>query len=476
MPRTGRKLIAILLLTVFVAAGLGYWVLTPKTPTETVGYTTQQISLTTESEHTRSSSTSSTVSTVSAATTRTVSYYLALLEANGTAPYTQLAGELRGLPDLNNATAVAEITYLALNATNLEIKEAFELMINFGTPQAEDFGYPVPKWNAELWGLYQLAEDNGFQRDDTIALSIAIVDGVFRVIGDEQVQSQVRLDDSNMLGLSREIAKWQEQRKMVPLSKLPLDAALHWAWRGTTTMDAGGYWAFGGGPYPLQTFMTKKMPLAAYLWDTVDPNTLKEMRVDAEKLGWTKSANIDSIVAELEEYYYGYAWGKGRGHWEYHYVTSNGDSDTIKGVDGVDVEFGEVQNTDWQYYQRFKKRLPGVGCCVAETALVDAWLKSLGIACNSIVRYPRQGGYIGHNHAIYYNPSLGVWKAYNKQVELGLTNHPTDLQVFSIRKLPIDYRFSSYYIVDVNLGQIKSMFVENGVPSKKMQEWIFPLS
>jgi hypothetical protein len=195
------------------------------------------------------------------------------------------------------------------------------------------------------------------------------------------------------------------------------------------------------------------------------------MRADAEQLGWSQGMDIDSIVAKIEDYWYGYAWGKAR-HWEYRYLTKDGKSDTVKDVDGVDVEYGEVQNTDWQYYQRFKKGLPGIGCCVAETALVDAWLKSLGIPCNSIGRYPKAGGYVGHNHAIYYDAQSGVWKAYEKQVNLGLINHPADTQVFMIRKLPINYRFDSYYIMEISLTQIRSMFIQNGVPSSKMIEWL----
>jgi len=258
---------------------------------------------------------------------------------------------------------------------------------------------------------------------------------------------------------------------MVSLSDLPVDASLYWAWRGTTTMCRGGSWGYGGGPYPLQSFKTKMMPLKAYLWDTIDPDTMKEMRVDAEQLGWSNSADINSIVAKIEDYWYGYAWGM-TSHWEYHYITKDGKSDTIKDVDGVDVEYGEVQNTDWQYYQRFKKGLPGIGFCGAETAFLIAWLKSLGISSNSIGRHPKSGGYTGHNHATYYDARSGVWKAYEKQVNLGLINHSTDTQEFMIRKLPIDYRFDSYYILNIDLTQIKSMFVENGVPSSKMTEWL----
>jgi hypothetical protein len=273
-----------------------------------------------------------------------------------------------------------------------------------------------------------------------------------------------------MLRLSTEIIEWQNEHQMVPLSALPLDAALYWAWRGTTTMDRGGIWDFGGGPYPLQSFLDHRMPLAVYLWDTIDPQTLRDMRMDAQQHGWT-TGNVDSIVGQIEEYFYfaGYSL-----NWEYHYLNSIGGSDTIKNVDGVNVDYGEVQNTNWQYYQRFKKGLPAVGSCVAETAFVDAWLKSVGIAAGSIVRFPLTGDYTGHNHSIYYNPVSKVWKAYFKQAELGLTEHPTDIQVFYVRQLPFTYFFDSYYVMNLTLSQIEGMFVQNGVTSQQMQEWVIP--
>lgn len=96
-----------------------------------------------------------------------VDYYLSLLESNRTAPYGQLFWELRKLPELTNATAVAKITYLALNATNPEVKEAFELMIKGGTPDPRDFSYAVPSYNTELQVLYWLACQNEFKKDDT---------------------------------------------------------------------------------------------------------------------------------------------------------------------------------------------------------------------------------------------------------------------------------------------------------------------
>ncbi len=107
----------------------------------------------------------------------------------------------------------------------------------------------------------------------------------------------------------------------------------------------------------MQSFLYSKMPSAAYLWDTINPQTLRDMRVDAEQHGWT-TGPVDSIVGHVEEYFYFTGFSL---HWKYYYLNSTGGSDTIKSVDGVNVEYGEVQNTDWQYYQRFKKGLPAVG-------------------------------------------------------------------------------------------------------------------
>ncbi|MBS7645329.1 hypothetical protein KEJ44_04720 [Candidatus Bathyarchaeota archaeon] len=395
-------------------------------------------------------------------------YYLSELERASP----ELADELRKIPESDSVEAVEaleDIAYLRLLSENPDVEEAFNLMVKYGRPDPSSFGYKVPKWNAELLGLYQLAEDEEFQRNDLVALSIAIVDGVFRVIGDEAVQNQVRADDREMLWLGREIIEWQVKKGMTPLSDLPLDAMLYWAWRGTTTMCRGGYWALGGGPYPLQAFMKEKMTLEAYLWDTTSPDTLKEMRIDAERLGWCKGSDVNSIVASIEEYFYfsGY-----KEHWRYHYTKSKGASDTIMDVDGVDVEYGEVVNVDWQYHERFKKNQPCVGCCVAEVALVDSWLKSLGISANSIARWPLSGRYIGHNHVIYYEPRSGVWKAYPKQAELGLEQHQMDTQNFLVRKLPVKYCFDSYYMLKLNLKDIRFLFVENGISSDKMQEWL----
>jgi hypothetical protein len=142
MARTTSKLIAIVLVAVMVASGLGYWLFVPKMPSQITTYTTTQtssmsssqtVTLTwTSSALTSSTTLAETVHWINVTATKPVSYYLGFLESNRTEPYVSLARELRKLPDLTNATAVAKITYLALNATNPEVKEALQLMMKGG--------------------------------------------------------------------------------------------------------------------------------------------------------------------------------------------------------------------------------------------------------------------------------------------------------------------------------------------------------
>jgi len=173
--------------------------LAPRVPSQLVTYTTQQTSVVTLSEESVTALASSTTLAsgtrlwINVTTTKPVSYYLSLLKSTQTQPYVQLAWELQGLPDVTNATAVAKITYLAMNATNPEVKEAFELMMKGGTPSPGDFSYTVPDYNTELQVLYWLACRNELKQDDTLALSIAMVHGLWVTMGDQQVREAVKI-------------------------------------------------------------------------------------------------------------------------------------------------------------------------------------------------------------------------------------------------------------------------------------------
>ena len=194
----GSKVIAVVLVAIVVAAGFGYWVLAPKMPSQVATYTTRQTSLLTSSEQAQLTSTSSAILTsqasqwINVGAAQPVGYYLGLLESTGAEPYVSLARELRELPDSSNATAVAQIVYLALNATissrpsGPEVNEALELIIRGGTPSRSDFSYAVPSYNTELQVLYWLASSTQFKRDDTLALASAMSNGFWVTVGDDK--------------------------------------------------------------------------------------------------------------------------------------------------------------------------------------------------------------------------------------------------------------------------------------------------
>jgi hypothetical protein len=204
------------------------------------------------------------------------------------------------------------------------------------------------------------------------------------------------------------------------------------------------------------------MPLGAYLWDTVSPHTLEDMRADVNALWAPGSSGVNEIVQKVETFLY----FSPNTPWDYHY-----DDGTTIDVYGVNVTSGAVLNVNWQYYERFRKGLGGFGYCVAETAFVEAWLKSVGISTDAIRRYPVSGAYLGHIHTIYYDPVAQVWKGYYQQVKLGIDN-PTDMQWFQILRLPFDFVLHSDHWSQLNLDQLQAMFVQNGVTSSQMQKWM----
>ena len=326
--------------------------------------------------------------------TQPVNYYLSLLESNGSQPYAQLAEELRRLPDLTNATVVAKIACLALNATNPEVKEAFELMVKGGTPSPSDFTYAVPTYNTELLELYQLAEDAQLEKDDTTALAISMTSGLFMTMGDDQVRRQVRLDNSAMLNMSREISESQKSSGYFPLGDMPLEAKIAWAWRGSENVGYKLIYLRDDG---------KRIDEAVYSSVAVSVSTLKEMRqfVTNEWL----SHRIDETMKKMENLYIMLPqyWAGQTPSW------ALGDEG-----DRVVLDANHV----WQYFEAHGK---GIGVCVDESTFVDALAKSVGIAAIPI----KVGGarkdnskLEAHAFVLYYDPDLKLWKSYKDQVEV----------------------------------------------------------
>jgi len=370
---------------------------------------TEQTSLTTSTEQTAASSTASTT-TVSATTqwinvgeSHPVSYYVSLLKSSGTQPYVQLGWELQALPDATNATAVAKITYLALNATNPEVKEAFELMMKGGTPSPSDFTYPVPKHNTELQVLYWLACQNEFKKDDTLALAVAMVNGLWVTIGDRQVRQTVAKDVGELLSFFRETDQWMRGRGFHSLEDYPLEAKLCLSW----TANVSPVWSH----YPIKGYRTERLPIKAYLWNNVNVTTLQMMRTEASSKGWARSSSGESLDA-LEGYFYGIG-GKSP-HWE---RTDAVTEPMI--IDGEIVTPQNFANVDfvYSYYLRTGK---GVGVCSEEAAFLDAYLKAVGVASafHSFWRFQRSDGQwiSGHTHVVVYDAARGAWKSSERNV------------------------------------------------------------
>jgi len=472
------KLIAIVLVALVVAAGLGYWMLTPKMSSPLVTYTTQQTSLVTSSEIVTSTSTSPTTVVqettlwINVTATKPVSYYVSLLESTQTQPYVELAWELQALPDATNATAVAKIAYLVLNATNPEVKEAFQLMIKGGTPNSRDFKYSVPSWNTQLEVLYWLALQNNFKKDDTLALAIAMVNGLWLTIGDEQVRQAVKKDTSDLLVFFRETDQLQSLKGFQRLEYLPLEAKICLAW-------TGGYSTSGGRPYPLQLYKDRKLPFRGYVWDTVSSQTLRKMRDLMETKGWMVGS-VDITVASVERYLYFST------HWNY---TGNTETEYIE-VDGERVLVHDMNNVDFTF-EYFLENDKASGDCGDESGLVDAFAKSWGIATTYVLHQSYDDTMTeiiwSHMKIGYYEPVSKTWKICEEQLNVGIIE-PYRFTLYVYRpptKLP-DYlnyhpnpsfRFRAYGNVcyaferQLSAGEIKTMFLR-GIASAEMKLWL----
>jgi len=461
-----------------VVAGFGYWIFTPKTPSQVATYTTWQTSLATSTEQTTASSTEPTTVTsetaqwINVGLAKSVSQYVSLLKSSGSQPYVELGWELQALPDATNATAVAKIAYLALNATNPEVKEAFELMMKGGTPSPSDFSYPVPKYNTELEVLYWLALRNEFKKDDTLALAIAMVNGLWLTLGDDQVKQSTKEDTSELLTFFRETDQLQSSRGFQRLEHLPLEAKTCLAW-------TGGYSTSGGRPYPLQQYKDRKLPLRGYLWDTVSVQTLRRMRDLMEMKHWIVP-NVDTTVALVENYLFFST------HWKY---TGNTETDYIE-VDGEKVLVHDMNNVDFTF-DHFFKYDQGFGDCGDESGLVDGFSKSWGIAATYVLHQSYDSGMTkivwSHMKISYYEPESGRWKICEEQLNVGI-NEPYSYTLYVYRppvKIPgylshhpsPSFRLPGYgnmcYVFERQLsaGEIKSMFLA-GITRASMKQWL----
>jgi hypothetical protein len=427
-----------------------------------------------------------------------VSYYVSLLKSTQTQPYLQLAWELQGLPDATNATAVAKITYLALNATNPEVKEAFELMMKGGTPSPSDFTYTVPKYNTELEVLYWLACQNELKKDDTLALSIAMVHGLWVTMGDQQVREAVKKDTSDLLVFVRETNELQRIRGYYPLEEYPLEAKLSLSYRSYLSILSGPFALYYDptclSPYQVfdpQTGHIKPFPLRGYKWGTISLDTLRQMRKVMDSKGWI-TGDVGKTVSQIEDYlYFSGRSGKKEEHWYYAADFSTPEKSRFVIVDGLNVSIGNINNVNWQF-DYFMENDQGIGGCTDEAALVDGFAKSWGIATTAHFRMNKLSGttrrteFTAHTYVTYFDPQTRLWKAYSKQLLidkgwmpedstsfLGVLNPPVK-QPGYIRSKNEDVFFVAnifHMIRNTSLDEIANTWTI-GVQTQEMKQWL----
>jgi len=480
-----------------VASGLGYWLLAPMIPSQLVASTTQQASLSTTYEETLAGSTSSTAVAaettlwINVSATQQISYYLGLLESSGIETYVTLARELRKLPDLSNATAVAQIAYLALNGSissrpsGPEVREAFELIIKGGAPNRSDFSYVVPAYNTELEVLYWLAGQSEFKREDTLALAIAMVNGLWVTMGDEQVREAVKTDSSDLLAFFRNTSDFQRRMGLPPLEEYPLEAKILLAWTGDDALKVGHgpHTEVGAeAPHSIFEYGSRRVDLKTYRWNNVDAATLTKMRAVMLERQWAASS-AKSTYERVEEYFLPIASNP-----NWYYTATPDRRDKLITIDGEQVTPYVIHNARF-LFEYFLQTGKGFGVCDDQATLVGAFLKSVGIPTDYVYKLwagTRFGG-AGHTFNIYYEGKSRLWAANHWQLSTpggAQMNITIDFYLFRppvtqagylhhVKEQYYGMPMGSAYYTEINVANltIYNTFL-HGVTSAQMKQWL----
>lgn len=416
-------------------------------------------------------------------------YYLSELEKIDK----ELASQLENLPELKNKKfysagkleALEDIVCLYLHASNPEVKEAFDLMTRGGVPNQKDFRYPVPKYNAALEVLFWIAEQNEFRKDDTLALAMAMVHGLYITIGDENVSKAVYKDSDDLLRFFRETNRMQMARGLYPLESYPLEAKVALAWTGGDPARGGRiYHSLLSNPgwrhskilntHHISEYEHRMMDLDGYRWNTISASTLRKMRMMMVQRLWMLK-NVDGTIKTLEEYFY---FTGQREHWLF-----TQPNDEIISFGGQKTINHNMNNPElvFDHYLRTGK---GLGVCGDEASLVESLSKSWGISTLRLTRtYSTDTG--NHDHVFYYEPVTRTWKCYEKQLRAG-KSEKWNVYIFRppvIQRNYFKYRheryrswmkmFNLYYTMEGSPGdQLADLFVK-GIPTSQVKKWQF---
>ena len=367
-----------------------------------------------------------------------------------------------------------------------------------GTPSPSDFTYTVPNYNTELEVLYWLACQNELKKDDTLALSIAMVHGLWVTMGDEQVKQAVRKDTGDLLVFFRETNELQKEGGYYPLEEYPLEAKLSLSYRSCLTLLMGPFALYYDptslSPYQVfdpDTGHIKRFPLTGYKWGTVSLDTLRRMQKVMDLRGWI-TGDVGRTISHIEDYlYFSGRSGKKGEHWYYAADFSAPEKSRFIIVDRLNVSIGNIDNVNWQF-DYFMENDQGIGGCTDEAALVDGFAKSWGIATTAHFRMNKLSGttrrteFTAHTYVTYFDPQTRLWKAYSKQLLIDKGWMPEDSTSFLgvlrppvkqpgyIRSKNEDVFFVAnifHMIRNTSLDEIANTWTI-GVQTQEMKQWL----
>lgn len=393
-------------------------------------------------------------------------------------------GKVMKMPELSvinedDVKSTKKILDLA-SSTNPEVKEAFQLMLKGGTPNPNEFGYNVPDWNTELEVLYKIAEQNEFKKDDKLALAIAMDNGLYVTMGDDEVRQAVYKDVNDFLVFGRETSERQKALGLpYNLEEYPLEAEISWAWRGN-------YSAMSGRIQHLPSYKNKKLDMWAYQFTTIDKSSLVKMLDEIIKRRWDYTVPKD-FISNLEWFFY-FDRGAKAGN-SSHWISKSGDETIV--VDDKLIVNHDMSNADF-VFDYFLRNGCGIGDCGDETTLIDALSKAYGIATDpvSYAIFDDNGNLYRHFYNIYFDPLNKTWGAYQGHTENSgypnCFNNKQDANLkFFINRPPIyqekylsgdytkpDYSGNTVYITDkYTISELKKLLL--GFPTSDVKGCMF---
>jgi hypothetical protein len=418
--------------------------------------------------------------------------------------YPELANELRKLPEVYENTqqsqiAIQRIATLALQSTDPEVKEAFQIILRGGT--SPPLSYTVPGWNTELQALYWLAEQNEFKENDKLAQAIAMANGIWISLGTDEVRQAVYTDINDLLNFFRETNEIQkgfsDNQHDYQLEHYPLDALVALAWTGND-LGRGGHIHYclisksncipSDVPLNIHHFIEngiRNVNLKDYQWNTVSVQTLREMGQTVSDQQWL-GVDLTQTVDNLESYFY---VGPNAPGFDFAHWTFTEPNDGFIVVNGETTINHNMNNANFEF-QHFTETHGGIGVCDDNMATINAFLKSRGIASTALVRTYGTVDGLNHTHAIYFDPISKAWKANQSELMTGFSDagFSTNWNVYIFKPPVLQHNYFQtqpdskqtfmimldlyYKMLGIGSDKVTEMF-SNGAPSSIVQDWFF---